>query len=212
VDQIRGQLLPQIDVQANYSKTFDPAENTDEQEVTTVTGRLVVPIYQAGQVSAQVRQAKQTHIQRLQQVEAFRTQSQEGVVSFWSQLQASRAQLASDQVQVEANRTALAGVREEERVGQRTVLDVLNAEQELLNSEVSLVTTKRNLMVNAYSTIAAIGRLNAQELGLGDQIYDSEAHYHDVRRKGWGVSITYSDGRREQLDLRNAKDGRAPPK
>jgi outer membrane protein len=213
VDRTWGELLPEFRVQANYSKAFDPSPTTDEQEVTTVVGQLVVPIYQnGGEVHARVRQEKHTHISRLQEVERARTESQEGVVGAWSQLQAARARLESDLVQVEANRTALAGVREEERVGQRTVLDVLDAEQELLNSEVAVVRTKRDLIVNAYGTLAAIGRLNAQELGLSDQIYDPEAHYHDVRWKWWGISITYGDGRREYVDVRNTKDSRAPAK
>ena len=91
-----------------------------------------------------MRQAKHTHVSRLQQIEQARTEVQAQVVAAWSQLAAARAQLESDQASVDANRIALAGVREEERVGQRTLLDVLNAEQELLNSEVNLVTTKRN--------------------------------------------------------------------
>jgi len=95
----------------------------------------------------------------------------------------SWAQLESDQTSVDANRIALAGVREEERVGQRTLLDVLNAEQEMLNSEVNLITTKRNLAVALYNVLATIGRLNSQELGLASLVYDLEAHYLEVRRK-----------------------------
>ncbi|HZA02724.1 MAG TPA: TolC family outer membrane protein, partial [Hyphomicrobiaceae bacterium] len=157
VDRIRGELLPEFAVQANYSKRFDPSTTTDELEATEVTGRLTVPIYggvlggSGGEVQARVRQAKQVHISRLQEIEEFRTEAQNGangVVSFWSQLQAARARLQSDMVQVEANRTALAGVREEERVGQRTLLDVLNAQQELLNSEVAIERTRRDLIVN----------------------------------------------------------------
>jgi outer membrane protein len=220
VDRIRGELLPEFAVQANYSKRFDPSTTTDELEATEVTGRLTVPIYggvlggSGGEVQARVRQAKQTHISRLQEIEEFRTEAQNGangVVSFWSQLQAARARLQSDMVQVEANRTALAGVREEERVGQRTLLDVLNAQQELLNSEVALVITRRDLVVSAYGLIAAVGRLNGQELTLQSEIYDPEVHYREVRKAWWGVSITYSDGRREQLDLGRRQDGGGTP-
>jgi outer membrane protein len=199
-------------VQANYSRRFDPSPTTDDTETTQVTGRLNVPLYQGGEVEARVRQAKHTQISRLQEIEQFRTESQAAVVAAWSRLQASRAQLESDLTQAEANRTALAGVREEERVGQRTLLDVLNAEQELLNAEVALVTTRRNLIVSAYGTLAAIGRLNAQELRLGSQIYDPEVHYHEVRGLWSGVSITHSDGRREHLDLSKSKVSRSPAK
>ena len=95
----------------------------------------------------------------------------------------------------------MTGVREEERVGQRTLLDVLNAEQEALNAQVQLVTDQRNLVVAAYTVLSAIGRLNIPELGNADIAYDVEAHYHEVRRKWWGISITHANGFRERLDL-----------
>ena len=101
----------------------------------------------------------------------------------------------SDQASVDANRIALAGVREEERVGQRTLLDVLNAEQELLNSEVNLATDRRNLVVASYAVLSTIGRLNAQELGVAALVYDPEAHYNEVRRKWFDITITHGDGR-----------------
>jgi outer membrane protein len=173
-----------------------------------VTGRLTVPFYTGGEVEARVRQAKHTHVSRLQEIEQARTEVQAQVVAAWSQLVAAKAQLESDQASVDANRIALAGVREEERVGQRTLLDVLNAEQELLNSEVNLVTTKRNLVVASYALLATIGRLNAQELGVAGLVYDPEAHYNEVRRKWTDISITHGDGRREDFQ---AEVRREPP-
>ena len=201
VDRIWGELLPEVSVDASYDRRFGSSATVSDAETTQVTGRLTVPIYQGGEVSARVRQAKHTHVSRLQEVEQFRTEAHADVVASWSRVQASRAQLISDSAQVEANRTALTGVREEERVGQRTVLDVLNAELELLTSEVNLVTTRRDLTVNAYGLLAAVGRLGAEHLKLGSEVYDPEAHYFDVRRKWWGISITHADGRREQMDL-----------
>ena len=165
-----------------------------------MTGRLTVPFYSGGEVEARIRQAKHTHVSRLQEIEQARTEVLAQVVAAWSQLIAARAQLESDQVSVDANRIALMGVREEERVGQRTLLDVLNAEQELLNSEVNLITTKRNLVVASYNVLATIGRLNSQELGVSSLVYDPEAHYLEVRRKWFDVNIAHSDGRRETLD------------
>jgi outer membrane protein len=140
-------------------------------------------------------------VSRLQEVEQARTENQELVVSAWSVLLASRAQLESDQVQVTASRTALTGVREEERVGQRTLLDVLNAEQELLNAEVQLATTRRNLVVASYAVLSAVGRLTAQDIAVTAQVYDPEVHYHEVRRKWFGISITRPDGRQEHHDF-----------
>jgi outer membrane protein len=123
------------------------------------------------------------------------------VYAAWAQLTASRAQLDSDQIQVSAARTALTGVREEQKVGQRTILDVLNAEQELLVAEVSLETTRRNLVVTSYLVQRSIGRLTSEHLSLTKLVYDPAGHYQEVRRKWWGISITHSDGRQERLDL-----------
>ena len=164
-----------------------------------MTGRVSVPFYTGGEVEARIRQAKHTHVQRLQEIEQSRTEVQAQVVTAWSQLQAAQAAVESDQASVDANRIALAGVREEERVGQRTLLDVLNAEQELLNSEVTLATDRRNLVVASYTVLSTIGRLNAQELGVAALVYDPEQHYREVRNKWFDISITHGDGRREVL-------------
>ena len=139
IDRIRGERLPSAQLEAGYQRRFDDNVGIESQEIATVTGRLTVPFYTGGEVEARVRQAKHTHVSRLQEIEQARTEVLAQVVAAWSQLIAARAQLESDQASVDANRIALAGVREEERVGQRTLLDVLNAEQELLNSEVNLV-------------------------------------------------------------------------
>ena len=205
VDQLWGQLLPQVQVDASYSRRYDESESIDQIDTTTVTGRVTWPIYQGGIVHAQVRQAKQTHIARLQEVEQFRAQATANIVTTWSQLTAARAQLVSDMAQVEANQIALTGVREEERVGQRTVLDVLNAELELVNSQVNLAITRRNVLFSAYSVLSAMGRLTAERLALATEVYDPEAHYFEVRRKWGGLSITRGDGRPEAVDEWNTQ-------
>ena len=122
IEVIRGEKLPTVQLEANYGKRFDSAASIDEVETTTVTGRVTMPFYTGGEVEARIRQAKQTHVQRLQEIEQARTEVQAQVVTAWSQLQAAQAAVESDQASVDANRIALAGVREEERVGQRTLL------------------------------------------------------------------------------------------
>jgi len=193
VDRIRGELLPQVNLSVGYDRSYDTGGGVDYNEGGTVTGNVTVPIYEGGEVRARIRQAKELHVAALQEIEQFRTETQAIVTSNWSQMQAARAQLESDQIQVDANRTALAGVREEEKVGQRTLLDVLNAELELLTSEVSLVTTRRNVVVLAYSVVASVGRLDALTTGAASEIYDPEVHYRDVRREWWSTSITHGD-------------------
>lgn len=199
VDRIRGELLPSVQLEASYSDRFDTSTTIDESETAVVTGRLSVPIYEGGEVYARVRQQKHIHVSRLQEIEQARSEAEAQVVASWSQVLAARAQVESDQSQVSANTTALTGVREEERVGQRTLLDVLNAEVELLNSQVQLVSTRRNVVVSSYTLLASVGRLDAVNLGFTGIAYDPEAHYQEVRRKPWGTSITHSDGRYEEL-------------
>ena len=210
VDQIWGELLPSVTVDATYQHRYDTSRLVDESEATTVTGRVNVPLYEAGEVRARVRGAKHVHVSRLQEIEQFRAEVLAAVIAAWAQYEASRAQLVSDQQQVESNRIALAGVREEERVGQRTLLDVLNAEQELLNSEVQIVSTRRNIVVNSYALLSAVGRLNVQDLSLTATAYDPEAHYLAVRRAWFTISITHPDGRREHLNA--APEGGPPPR
>ncbi len=201
VDRIWGELLPTVSVDAGYSQRFDPSQSIDEREGASVSGRINIPIYEGGSVHARVRQAKHAHLAQLQEIERARTEAREAVASSWALLTASRAQLESDQAAVSAARTALTGVREEQKVGQRTILDVLNAEQEYLASQVQLETTRRNLVVNSYLVLQSVGRLSSEYLSLTKLVYDPEVHYSEVRRKWWGISITHSDGRREDHDL-----------
>lgn len=211
VDLIWGELLPTMQVEANYSKRFEPSKTLDESETSSLVGRLNVPIYQGGEVHARVRQAKHTHVSRLQEVEQSRTEVTAAAVTAWSNLQAIRARLSSDNVAVQASQTALNGVREEEKVGQRTLLDVLNAEQELLNAQVTLVTDQRDLIVGAYTLISAVGKLDSETLNLHNEVYDPEAHYFEVRRKWWGLSIT-QHGHSHFLDLWESHGRHSPVK
>lgn len=207
VDRLSGQLLPQVDLNASYSVTRGQSDTISRSETGTLLGRLRIPLYQGGQRYAEIRQAKHTHVSQLQEVERRRVESKEAAVTAWSLFQASLAQLESDRTQVEANQIALEGVREEERVGQRTLLDVLDAQQELLNAQVELVTTRRDILVNAYTLLAAIGRLDMVQLGLTDTVYDPDVHYHEVRRKWFGLSITHRDGRSESVDVWEGEEG-----
>lgn len=202
VDQIRGELLPQAQFEANYTDQFDPSAGVNEGASASIVGRVNVPIYaNGGETFARIRQAKHNHIAALQQIEVARAASQSQVVQAWSQLVGFRAQSESDKASIVANTTALNGVREEERVGQRTVLDVLNAQQELLQSQVNLETTKRNILVAAYTLVSAIGRLSVSEVGAATEVYNPEVHYVEVRNKWWGIDITHDDGRREHVDV-----------
>lgn len=210
VKEIRGELLPTVTLEGGYTQRFNEGRFTDKSETTEVLGRLAIPLYQGGEVSARVRQAKHDQVGFLQQVEQIRTEQAQAVVAAWAQLEAARAQLESNKVSVESNRVALEGVREEEKVGQRTILDVLNAEQEYVSSQVDLERTKRDLVVAGYAVLSAMGRLDAAWIGVAAYVYDPQVHYHDVRRKWFGLSITHGDGHHEAFEA--SDPGYAPAK
>jgi outer membrane protein len=187
VQQIMGELLPQVTLQAQYDHRFDQSKFLRELETTTVMGRVNVPFYQGGGVSARVRQAKETTNQLKKEVEDSRLRVHADVIANWGILQSSGPAIASAQAAVDANKIALTGVREEEKVGQRTTLDVLDAQRELLNSQIGLVTALRDRIVAEYSLYSAVGRMDAQTLGLPVPYYDPIEHYDIVKNKWFGL-------------------------
>jgi len=190
-----GALYPTLTLQGAASKTHGSTNNftTASTFVASATAQLSVPIYQGGGEYATIRQAKETLGQRRLDLDTARDQVQATVTQAWGQLQAAKAQIESTQAQVAAAEIALNGVREEARVGQRTTLDVLNAQQDLVNARVSLVTAQRDRVVASYTVLAAVGSLSPQVLGLGIAPYDPVVHYQQVRDSWHGVRTP--DGR-----------------
>lgn len=209
VDRARGQLLPEVNLEASFDHQADTINGFSEQEEARITGRVSVPLYDGGEVRARVRQAKHTHVSRIQDIEDARAEAQANVTAAWSRLVASRGQVKSDTIQVDANRIALEGVREEEKVGQRTLLDVLNAEQEFLDAQINLVTTRRDLVVAGYQVLASVGILNAEVLQLGTEVYNPEIHFDEARSNWFGIDITHENGRREIIRADDPNDGEA---
>jgi outer membrane protein len=195
VQQIMGELLPVVTLEAQYQERGGFLNTPDvpgdpelkEEDTTTVLGRLNVPLYQGGGVSARVRQAKETTNQLKKEVEDARLRVHADVIANWGILQSSGPAISSAQAAVSANKIALTGVREEEKVGQRTTLDVLDAQRELLNSQIGLVTALRDRVVAEYSLFAAVGRMDAQTLGLPVPYYDPIEHYDIVKNKWFGL-------------------------
>jgi outer membrane protein len=193
VKAAEGSLYPTVTLESNVQKRWDLAPGTFDQLTGTVLGRVQVPIYQGGSEYSVIRQQKETLGQRRIELDVQRDQVRQSVVQAWSQLQATKAQIIAAQAQVTATEVALNGVREEARVGQRTTLDVLNAQQELVNARVSLVTAQRDRVVASFTLLAAVGRLSPEAMGLKTEVYDPRVHYHQVRDKWIGVRTP--DGR-----------------
>ncbi|MFI4998567.1 MAG: TolC family protein, partial [Reyranellales bacterium] len=114
------------------------------------------------------------------------------VIRFWRNLDAARSRVTSFVAQVKANEVALNGVRQEALVGSRTTLDVLNAEQELLNSQVNLITARHDVQVAYYGVLSGIGRLTARTLGLPVEYYDEEKYYNEVGSRWIGDGTSTS--------------------
>jgi outer membrane protein len=188
-----GALLPTVTLQASVQQTYEQSLIQYRSFGASAVTQLNVPIYQGGGEYALIRQSKETLAQQRLALEQTRDQARANVVTAWGQLVAGKAQVASAQAQVAASEIALNGVREEAKAGQRTTLDVLNAQQALVNARVALVTAQHDRVVASYSVLDKVGRLSPQVLNLPTTVYDPSVHYHQVRDSWAGVRTP--DGR-----------------
>jgi len=195
VDDAVGAMLPTLSVQGQYGYSqgslITPTGNTsiggNTSHALTLTGQLNIPIYQAGVEEATVRQAKELHAQAQLNVQVSDLQVRQAVAAAWAQFEAAQASITSNEAAERANEIAFEGVSKEQQVGGRTILDVLNAEQELLNAAVALVSAKRNAEVAAFQVLAADGSLTAKNLGLKVKFYDPIEHYDDDAARWIGL-------------------------
>jgi len=196
----------------NYLGTADEqfapgASDTQTQTGVGVQARL--PIYQGGLVGARVRQAQSLQSQLLEQGVGVERSIIAQTRAAYASYQAANDAIRSNEVAVSANTLALEGARLENSVGTRTVLEVLNAEQELLNSQVALVTARRDAYVAGFALLNAMGRAEARDLGLeGGVLYDPVVNYNRVSRRAsdWG-----DDATPVPVSTRTAPDGTVPP-
>jgi outer membrane protein len=173
--------------QAGYTNYLDSLENSTGTQINkqAVAGvQINLPLYQGGRPGAQVRQNQALESQAMeQQIEIERGVIAQTRASYAS-WQASLQTIASSQKAVEAASLSLEGVRAENSVGSRTILDILNAEQESLNARVELVSARRNAYVAGFTLLAAMGHAEARDLGLeGGALYDPMVNYDRVKGK-----------------------------
>jgi outer membrane protein len=188
-----GALLPTVVLQGSVQQSYEQTLTIFRTFGASAIAQLNVPIYQGGAEYSLIRQSKENLSQQRLNLEQVRDQTRSNVVTAWGQLVAGKAQVASAQSQVSASEIALNGVREEAKAGQRTTLDVLNAQQALVNARVALVTAQHDRVVASYAVLNAVGRLAPQVLGLKTNVYDPSVHYQQVRDSWAGVRIP--DGR-----------------
>lgn len=193
IDVRKSDLLPKLNFEARYLVAGNPSSTVGRSEEGRIQGTLSVPIYQSGSVYSQIREAKHTASQRKLEVLDAHRQVREQVVSAWHLLKAATATIAAANDAVEANRIALDGVRQEAQVGTRTTLDVLDAQNELVNTQVALATARRDRIVAGYQLVAAIGRMTAADLRLSVNIYEPKQNLEEVRDKAFGARINTAD-------------------
>lgn len=187
IEEAEANLLPRVSLRGEASTSFSFDDGDSKSQDLSLTGQLVIPIYQTGAEYSNIRSAKQVRQQRRGEWEESRRLVIERGTRAWEQLMSTRARIEALETSVQASEIALEGVRQENQVGSRTTLDVLDAEQELLDTKVSLVSAQRDELVASFQLLQATGRLTAQNLGLDVEIYDPMAHYDDVRGKWIGV-------------------------
>jgi outer membrane protein len=188
-----GALLPTVSLQGSVQQAYEQTLISQRSFGASAVAQVSVPIYQGGSEYSLIRQSKETLAQQRLNLETTRDQTRANTVTAWGQLVAGKAQVSSAQAQVQASEIALNGVREEAKAGQRTTLDVLNAQQALVNARVALVTAQHDRVVASYSVLSSVGRLSPQILNLPTITYDASVHYQQVR-DSWG-GLRTPDGR-----------------
>lgn len=194
IDLVHGELLPTVSLNADYSRGLSQSYGSQESEEKQIGVSVTVPIYEGGAVYSRLRAQKHTYGQRRIEADQERRNAVETATRSWEDFQAARARVRSYDSQIKASELALAGVEEESKVGSRTVLDVLDAEQELFDARVNRVKAERDVQVAAYQVRSAIGQMTAESLGLSVEIYDPVAHYENVRGKWIGGGIDPAPG------------------
>jgi outer membrane protein len=195
IDVAGAGRLPKVELYTSgsyqdYLGTLGSFLGGPAQQVSTAAQagvRFSMPLFQGGRVAAQQRQAQANASAALEQVVSTERSVISQVRSAYSSWQAANEIIKSTQSAVDAATLSLEGVRAENSVGNRTILDVLNAQQELVNSQVQLVTARRNAYVAGFSLLAAMGQAEARDLGIDDKgvLYDPVANYDRVHGKIW---------------------------
>jgi outer membrane protein len=182
-------LLPTLTVQgsASHSADADPSLSTFRTDQASVVGQLTAPIYDGGTAASQTRQAKEMAAQSRLVLDQVRQQSRTAAVGAWVTNEGAKIAVSASEAEVRAASVALEGVRKEAAGGQRTTLDVLNAQQDLISAKARLIGAQRDRVIASYTLLSAIGRLDVKTLALNTPDYLPEVHYHQVRDAWHGL-------------------------
>jgi outer membrane protein len=186
VEAARGVLLPSMSVQAQYGRSIDIIAPGVTENGVSVVGQLNIPLYQAGTEEAAIREAKEQSSQALLTSYDAERQVREDTTNAWASLRAARAAAELSTRQAASNETAYLGTTMESRVGSRSIIDILNAEQELLQSKVTAITEQQNSIIAGYRVLSVMGRMTAADLKLPVPLYDPSKHYDEDASEWFG--------------------------
>ena len=190
VKQAEGTMLPGVTLQGSISRSLtDQPGEVPNSANAAVTARIEIPIYQGGSEYGQIRQAKERAGQQAILVDSVRAEVRQTIMQAFAQLDGARATISATRERIAAATRALSGVIEERKAGQRTTLDVLDAQQSVLVARETLAAAQRNAVVASYSLLAATGRLTVKGQGIPVAEYDAERHYNAVKNKAFGTGI-----------------------
>ena len=190
VDVAFSALMPQLSFQASgYDESGSSGQNNFTRGASFI-GQLTVPLYQGGQEYSAIRAARAKQQQAFAAVLAAQRKAYASVTQDWAGLESSRTAILATNAAIKANAIALDGTEREQLVGTRTTLDVLNAQEALLNSQVQQVQNISQLVNYSYSIASAIGRLTARDLDLPVHEYDDQSYYNAVKYAGIGTGGT----------------------
>ena len=178
-----GSLLPSITLQGSVSRSRDndPTLGTFATDQASVVGQLNQPIYDGGTASSQTRQAKEVATQSRLVLDQVRNQARTAALSAWVANEGAKIAVSASESEVRAATVALQGVSKEAQGGQRTTVDVLNSQADLIQAKARLIGAQRDRVIASYTLLSAIGRLDVKSLGLNTPDYLPEVHYHQVR-------------------------------
>lgn len=186
IDVARAAVLPRVSIDALARRAWDPSPFATLSDTAEIIANVTVPLYQSGEEYARVRRLRDVAAQRRRELDTARRDVREASARRWEQLQTARARVTAFRASVEANAIALEGVEQEAAVGARTVLDVLDAEQELFEARVNLVRAESQAATATFQLLRVAGLMTAEALGLPTELYDPVAHYEETRGKWFG--------------------------
>lgn len=182
-------LLPTVSLQGSASRSIqsDSTLGTYGTDQASIIGQITAPIYDGGTAASQTRQAKELASQSRIVLEQIRNQSRAAVTSAWVSNEGTKVALTAAESEVRAAGVALQGIRREAQGGQRTTIDVLNAQQDLTNARSRQIQAQHDRVIASYTLLSAVGRLDVRSLGLKTPDYLPELHFHQVRDAWQGL-------------------------